>query len=392
MSRHRLQHLRALAAAALLVGGLSACSGQDSSASGNAPAGGDQAAAPLTTELSAPPLPPLKRRSRADVLVLAGHTLSATTVDRLSKLRHAAAVTRVATGDVSIGGHPVHVIAVDPVRFRAFAPEGTAESTAVWDTVARGELVVAHATAQKLHLSLGGTVLVLTNGQAVALRLGALATTLPGADVLVDQRLVKQLHLTPDSGVVLSAKAADSAVLASEARQVAGKTARIDLLTQPQADPVAFLTGSRAAKAFGAFSYRYYPDGTIEPDARWVAENIRTARVPIIGLVTCHRLMLPQLIGALRDVQRAGLASALHPDEYGGCYVPRFIERSPEHPISLHTWGIAIDLNVPGNLRGTRGQMDRQVVAIFKRWGFRWGGDWSWTDPMHFELGALLKS
>ncbi|MDQ1687124.1 MAG: hypothetical protein QOK42_99 [Frankiaceae bacterium] len=381
--------VRAVAAAALALTGLTGCSGPSAHSSTER---GSEAAGPLTPQLTATPLAPLQQRSRADVLVLSPRSLPDSLVARLSKLQHTAAATRVASGSVTVGGETVHVIAVDPARFRAFAPAGTAETTAVWDAVSRGELVVAHATAKALRLELGSTVLVLAAGGVVPLRLGALATTLPGADFLVDRRLISTLHLRRDTGVVLSARAADSAVLASEARKVAGKTARIDLLTPPKANPVAFLTGSRAARAFGAFSYRYFSDGTIEPDARWVAENIRTERVPILGVVTCHRLMLAQLVAALRDVQRAGLSSALHPDEYGGCYVPRFIERSPEHPISLHTWGIAIDLNVPGNLRGTRGRMDRRVVAIFKRWGFRWGGDWSWTDPMHFELGALLKT
>jgi hypothetical protein len=35
--------------------------------------------------------------------------------------------------------------------------------------------------------------------------------------------------------------------------------------------------------------------------------------------------------------------------------------------------------------------MDRRVVAIFKSWGFAWGGDWHYTDPMHFELAKLAK-
>ena len=31
-------------------------------------------------------------------------------------------------------------------------------------------------------------------------------------------------------------------------------------------------------------------------------------------------------------------------------------------------------------------------AAIFKKWGFRWGGDWKDTpDPMHFELASLLN-
>jgi hypothetical protein len=46
---------------------------------------------------------------------------------------------------------------------------------------------------------------------------------------------------------------------------------------------------------------------------------------------------------------------------------------------------------VPGNQRGTAGEMDRSVVAIFKKWGFAWGGDWHYTDPMHFEMNALVN-
>ena len=36
--------------------------------------------------------------------------------------------------------------------------------------------------------------------------------------------------------------------------------------------------------------------------------------------------------------------------------------------------------------------MDRTVVAVFKKWGFRWGGDWRYTDPMHFELGTIIRT
>ena len=133
-----------------------------------------------------------------------------------------------------------------------------------------------------------------------------------------------------------------------------------------------------------------FPDGTIAPDARWVRDNIRTETLPIMGRVTCHRLMLTQLRGALQDVVDAGLASSL--TTYDGCYVPRFIERNPENSISLHTWGIAIDMDAASNYRGIRGTMNPEVVKIFKRWGFRWGGDWRYTDPMHFELAALLDA
>jgi hypothetical protein len=146
------------------------------------------------------------------------------------------------------------------------------------------------------------------------------------------------------------------------------------------------------AAAVGTFTYRWFADGTVRPEPSWVAANIRTETVPILGSVTCHRVMLPQLRAALREVVARGLAGEVDPGEYGGCYVPRFIARDPSRGLSLHTWGIAVDLNVPGNQRGTVGAIDRDVVSIFKRWGFAWGGDWSYTDPMHFELARLVST
>jgi len=163
------------------------------------------------------------------------------------------------------------------------------------------------------------------------------------------------------------------------------KIARQQRVGQPLA------TGGSVAAAVGTFSYRWFADGTVRPDPAWVAANIRTEQVPILGYVTGHRVLFPQLRGALREVVARGLADEIHPEEFGGCYVPRFIGRDPSKGLSLHTWGIAVDLNVPGNQRGVPGEINRDVVAIFKKWGFAWGGDWAWTDPMHFELAQIVR-
>jgi hypothetical protein len=57
----------------------------------------------------------------------------------------------------------------------------------------------------------------------------------------------------------------------------------------------------------------------------------------------------------------------------------------------LHSWGIAIDMDASTNYRGIAGTMDAGVAEIFERWGFRWGGDWRYTDLMHSELGTLTE-
>ena len=178
--------------------------------------------------------------------------------------------------------------------------------------------------------------------------------------------------------------------LAMAVRKAVPKTVRVDLVRSP-AQHLAFFNGSQAARQFGTLSYRVNPDGKVEVDPEWVRKNIVTQAVPIIGRMTCNRLMFSQLIGALNEIVAAGLGDTIHPGQYEGCYWPKLIEDS-DH-LSMHAWGLAFDINVPTNQRMTHGDQDPRMVAIFKKWGFRWGGDWKGTpDPMHFELASLLSS
>lgn len=376
----RPARLRGLAVALSLTA-LAGCSNHRPSPS---PAAATNGVAPAAPTPSVPAL--TAGRLRADLIVTG--PLTSTEVRKVAAL--VPGTVAYATGTVRIGKATVRVASVDPLTFRRWTSAGTAESTAIWQTLAAGQLVASHEMAKQLKLTLGQDVALKTR-IPTSLRLGGLATTgIPGTDLLVDKVTGISLGITKGTALLLNAGKADPTTLAKRVRSVTGVDAVVELLSPPAASPIAFLTGSRAAKAFGAFSYKYYSDGTIVPDARWVRNYIVSATVPIFGTVTCHRLMIPQLRAALREVQAAGLASSLH--TYNGCYVPRFIERDPSHAISLHTWGIAIDLDAATNYRGIRGTMDPRVVQIFKKWGFRWGGDWSYSDPMHFELGALLKS
>jgi hypothetical protein len=218
-----------------------------------------------------------------------------------------------------------------------------------------------------------------TDQPSAALRGGGFATAVPGSDA--PERRPKgrtggpQFELSTDEPNI---EEIERLVRAVE------KVADTFATDQPQA------LDQSLASAVGTFSYRYFADGSVAPDPAWISSHIRTESVPLLGPVTCHRVLLPQLRAALQEIVDRGLAAQIHPGEFGGCYNPRFIGRDPERGLSLHTWGIAVDMNVPGNLRGTVGEISPDVVAIFKKWGFAWGGDWSYTDPMHFELAALV--
>ena len=70
---------------------------------------------------------------------------------------------------------------------------------------------------------------------------------------------------------------------------------------------------------------------------------------------------------------------------FSGCYSPRRVNRIPTAGISHHTWGIALDINVPQNPFGAPPDQDPRMVAVFERWGFIWGGSFVQPDGMHFE-------
>ena len=140
---------------------------------------------------------------------------------------------------------------------------------------------------------------------------------------------------------------------------------------------------------FGDFQIKERDGTWITIDQTWKDENIETKRVPILGRITCHRLMWEPLLGALNQIIDEGLESGLSKEQFkssGGCYAPRRISRfDAGGSISRHAWGIAIDIN-------TKTGYKPRIVEIFNDWGYAWGGTWTSPDPMHFELRSLSAS
>lgn len=138
-------------------------------------------------------------------------------------------------------------------------------------------------------------------------------------------------------------------------------------------------------QVFGEFSVADLARAYVRMDPAWAKRNIVTARVPILGAVTCHRILFPQLRSALRAVAGEGLGFLVDPADYGGCYSARHINADPDARLSHHSWGIAIDINVSTNAYGREPNQHPRVVEIFESHGFTWGGRWLRPDGMHFE-------
>lgn len=154
--------------------------------------------------------------------------------------------------------------------------------------------------------------------------------------------------------------------------------------------------------------------GTVRADRRWVRENIVTVRdlpgVPRKWHVRLHRLAEPYVREALRRAQLVASSYAI--ERFGG-WVFRRIRHNPAKPLSMHAFGLAVDVNPADNGGKTFGAasaprawsrewmswwprgVPAAFVEAFQSVGFAWGSDWdedgftndhTYLDPMHFEL------
>ncbi len=327
------------------------------------------------------------------MLIFRQRPLSDAMVRRIRQVAGVTRVERFSLAQVSIHDHAINVAAVDPASYRNYNPDTAAQFQQEWDRIAGGEMSLRPQFRRQVPRD--GYVRMGTRADAPRIHVGVYAPQIPQVDAIVNDSWVKTLGMREGNALLVSTGIHTPLSIRKPIQRIVGGRAsvqRMDAAAQFGLDPsvaqVALPVGT-PADAVGAFQYTVLSGGHIAPESSWVSSHISTETMPIIGAMTCNTLMFPQLRAALEEIRASGLAAAIHPDQYGGCYVPRFIAGTTT--LSNHAFGLAFDLNVPENQRGTVGQINRQVVAIFERYGFTWGGVWRWTDPMHFELNRLVR-
>jgi len=161
----------------------------------------------------------------------------------------------------------------------------------------------------------------------------------------------------------------------------------------PESDP------GRARNA--AFFDKMYGDcrkGEVKP---------RLATITWLPTKARQRLTVTTVNGVAARLEAVSQALDRLPPEFdpflapaGGTYNCRVIAGTDR--VSAHGWGIAIDLAVsrsdywrwaPGAASGKvayRNRIPLEIVHIFERHGFIWGGRWYHYDTMHFEYRPEL--
>jgi hypothetical protein len=138
--------------------------------------------------------------------------------------------------------------------------------------------------------------------------------------------------------------------------------------------------------AYGDFRWREGKGGRIDIDDAWEAAHIAAYRLHTGRTVMLHRAVGEEFVALFRA---ACQASGYTPASVQ-THVPRHTLWDPAKPLSLHSWGIAVDFDPTSNPMGGKGSKLRTpagalFVQVFRDAGWTWGGDWKMKDDMHFQ-------
>lgn len=128
-----------------------------------------------------------------------------------------------------------------------------------------------------------------------------------------------------------------------------------------------------------------------------------------IGLIPkkiyCNNDLIAPLLASFIKLIETGCVRELK--TYDGCYNVRVIRgyekkyqllkmqglhEQANRLMSIHSWGVAIDLNAFENQLNQTPKLSTGFVNCFKESGFDWGGDFKRKDGMHFQLSKLPLS
>jgi D-alanyl-D-alanine carboxypeptidase-like protein len=363
---------RSCGAAALVALALAGCGG-----SGDAP----PAARAQVTPTATPSPPPVEQPVSA---IVWGLERPARAARRLRRHPSVAAATPVGRGAVLLrdgarAGYaiPLDTLTVDPEGYAATLP---AEQRKPFGKLRPGRAILSTTSAALRDVGAGGS-LRLTTGRVRVV--GVVADeSLRNAEIALASRDRRVKPVRSTVMVLLREPVSPRELIRRTEREAAARI--VD-----GAGPVGPARPAQLKVLFGEPAVALpYGNDWVRLDPAFVRRYIVTRRVPILGAVTCHRKMIPPLRAALGELARRGLSRLVNPGDYAGCYAPRRIQ--PRGQLSLHAWGVAIDLNASANPFMGRSRQDRRLVRTMVRHGFTWGGDWpTRPDPMHFELRTL---
>lgn len=114
-----------------------------------------------------------------------------------------------------------------------------------------------------------------------------------------------------------------------------------------------------------------------------VPEDLEIGVIP--KRIYCNKDLVGPLQQAFKNLITTGAVKELK--TWDGCFNIR--TKRGLASMSLHSWGIAVDMNAFENGMGKEPKFSKRFVKCFIDAGFDWGGEWKRKDGMHFQLSKI---
>lgn len=276
---------------------------------------------------------------------------------------------------------PLEVHAIDPDAHAAYAPESVIR---LLSDLGQGQVLLSESSARFRRLGTGAELVL--EGGAVLTVVGVVSDEWVGmGEAVVSASGAEALGIARERYAILRFDGSRS-----ELERAAGDLtdapvhvrARDEVDVFRHADSVASQIAIKTM--FGEFAYRPTQGDFIEIDPAWLEANIVEGEIPLLGNDKCHRRFVAKLSGVMIELERAGLADAIDPSAYPGCWNSRFIRGRDD--LSRHAWGVAADINFGNDPDGGPGSPTHPALldAMLQR-DIRSGHAWTDPDPGHFE-------
>jgi hypothetical protein len=316
---------------------------------------------------------------RGQLLIWAPGGLSEREVGLVRDSTRVAAISAVRTGLLPVASTrrrgyrvvPVEAMAVDPEAYADAAGRPGAKLIGMLD---KG-VVLSKTGAALRHLHRGGRLKLDGGGW---LRVSGVVEDelLAGYELAMDREVGRRHGLRRSEYVLVQPRGPLSGLQTTVRGLLRGRQLRFAV-----AGDVRFLRGDGGTLPLGLVKARFGEFALPSlrrggPDPAWKRRNLVTRQVPLLGRVTCHRLVVEDLAAALADLQRRGLDRLVDVAEFrrrGGCFGQRLL-RDQDGRLTRHAWGIAVTVGVAVDPAERRPQVDQRLVKAMAGHGFTWTG------------------
>ncbi len=292
-------------------------------------------------------------QSGDDMLLVGTDTIPDDVVDAIRDIRingrqGGGSGRRFSLGSFSLENRNYRIAAVDAGGLPAVHPglSSGAVFQDAWDRVAGGEVAVLEELKGRIPLDKDGYLAVGSGEQTFPIHVGAWTSQVGTIDAVVNTEWGEALGLPKDNALVINTGAFSPQAVEGEAGEAARREHvdhrprhRRRVRHRPRHLQSAQVVGT-FAEAVGVFRYTPIGGGRVQPEAGLGARPHRHRAVPhprLGHLQQVHDAAAARR--AARDQTAWGSGAEIQPDEYAGCYYPRFIAGSTT--LSNHSFGLA---------------------------------------------------